>query len=85
MPDLIKKNTLFVVVSPTTSLIEDKVFNMNSHLRISSAMMHGDCSYEHRKSVFLEMSKKHIKVSLATAERFALYSFNRFINIFMKN
>ena len=80
MSSLIKKTyTFLTVVSPTTSLIEDQVFKINSHFRIPSAIMHGGCSYDNGKPIFLEVAQKHVKVLLAISERYVLPSFHRFI------
>ena len=43
-------------------------------------MMCGGCSYEHRKSVLLEISQKHTNVILATPNIFVLPYFHIFVS-----
>ena len=56
MPALMNQHALLIIVSPTMSLVEYQEFNMNSHFKTSSAMIHGEHYYEQRKPIFLEMA-----------------------------
>lgn len=67
---LIRSGTIFIVVCPTISLVDDQFYKLNSIYQIPTAKYYGELPIEYRENMFYEMLKKHIKVPLITVESF---------------
>ena len=73
-------HTMFNVICPIISLVDDQFYKLNCIYQIPAAKYYGELPIQYRENMFYEVSKKYIKVLLITTESFTSRSTQLWMN-----
>ena len=73
-------HTMFIVICPIISLVDDQFYKLNCIYQIPAAKYYGELPIQYRENIFYEVLKKHIKVLVITAESFTSRSSQLWMN-----